>query len=80
MEKSEKGITFLEALTLLFIGLKLTKQIDWSWWWVLSPVIFVFICTLVACLLGLIMGIHHRGSLIKQFERYANMVKGEKNV
>lgn len=21
----------------LFIGLKLTNYIDWSWWWVLSP-------------------------------------------
>ena len=24
-------------LTLLFVGLKLTGHIDWSWWWVLSP-------------------------------------------
>lgn len=24
-------------LTVLFIGLKLTNHIDWSWWWVLSP-------------------------------------------
>jgi len=32
------GIGFLGALTLLFIGLKLTGYIDWSWWWVLSPI------------------------------------------
>lgn len=24
-------------LTVLFVGLKLTHYIDWSWWWVLSP-------------------------------------------
>jgi len=24
-------------LQVLFIGLKLTGHIDWSWWWVLSP-------------------------------------------
>ena len=24
-------------LTALFVGLKLTNHIDWSWWWVLSP-------------------------------------------
>ena len=24
-------------LTVLFVGLKLTKYIDWSWWWVLAP-------------------------------------------
>jgi len=33
------GISFLGALTVLFIGLKLTDYIDWSWWWVLSPVL-----------------------------------------
>ena len=31
------GIGFAGALTLLFIGLKLGGVIDWSWWWVLSP-------------------------------------------
>lgn len=28
---------FLPALTLLFIGLKLTHYIDWSWWYVTMP-------------------------------------------
>lgn len=31
------GVGFAEALTLLFIGLKLGKVISWSWLWVLSP-------------------------------------------
>lgn len=31
------GVGFAEALTLLFIGLKLGKVISWSWIWVLSP-------------------------------------------
>lgn len=31
------GIGFLGLLAVLFIGLKLTEYIDWSWWWVLSP-------------------------------------------
>ena len=30
------GIGFTGLLTILFIGLKLTGYIDWSWWWVLS--------------------------------------------
>lgn len=25
------------SLTTLFVGLKLTDNIDWSWWWVLAP-------------------------------------------
>jgi hypothetical protein len=28
---------FLNLLTVLFIGLKLTHYIDWSWWLVLLP-------------------------------------------
>ncbi len=24
-------------LGVLFVGLKLTGYVDWSWWWVLSP-------------------------------------------
>ena len=31
------GIGFFGLLTILFIGLKLTGYITWSWWWVLSP-------------------------------------------
>ena len=34
---SSGGISFTGALTVLFIGLKLTHVINWSWWWVLSP-------------------------------------------
>jgi cobalamin biosynthesis protein CobD/CbiB len=36
-----KGSTmklFAPLLTALFIGLKLTGYIAWSWWWVLSPI------------------------------------------
>lgn len=50
------GIGFVGLLTIAFIVLKITKVIDWSWWWVLSPVwiafgfsllIFVFVLTLM---------------------------------
>ena len=32
------GIGFLGLLTILFIALKLTGYIAWSWWWVLAPI------------------------------------------
>ena len=35
---SSSGMSFTEFLTLAFVVLKLTHYIDWSWWWVLSPV------------------------------------------
>lgn len=36
--KASGGIGFGGLLTIVFIVLKLTKVIDWSWWWVLSPI------------------------------------------
>lgn len=33
------GIGFLGLLTIVFITLKLTGVINWSWWWVLSPIL-----------------------------------------
>lgn len=35
---SSGGIGFFGALAILFIALKLTGHIDWSWWWVLAPI------------------------------------------
>lgn len=32
-----RDITFLDALALILITLKLCDQIDWSWWLVLMP-------------------------------------------
>ena len=31
------GLDFGDLLQIAFIVLKLINQIDWSWWWVLSP-------------------------------------------
>jgi len=47
-----EGIGFLGLLTLLFIALKLTGFIDWSWLWVLSP---LWIPTSIALLIFAIM-------------------------
>lgn len=37
------NIGFGGALTLLFIALKLTNVIAWSWFWVLSPILIPLI-------------------------------------
>jgi len=43
------GIGFAGLLAVAFIVLKLTGFIDWSWWWVLSPIwISVSIVVLLA--------------------------------
>ena len=52
------GISFAGLLTIVFIVLKLTNHIDWSWWWVLAPlwgsVILVLIIVCIAVIVALI--------------------------
>ncbi len=45
------GISFSSLLTILFITLKLTNTIDWSWWWVLSPILIPIIIAIPLILL-----------------------------
>jgi hypothetical protein len=53
------GIGFAGLLTILFIGLKLTGYIAWSWVWVLSPLwigvaIFIGVILLPVLIVGAI--------------------------
>ena len=52
------GIGFVGALTIVFIVLKLTKVINWSWVWVLSPLwidaILIVLLIAVAFIIALI--------------------------
>ena len=64
---SSGGIGFVGLLTILFIALKLTGNIDWSWWWVLSP-IWISI-GLVLGILAIIAGIFGIAELAKNRNR-----------
>lgn len=65
VQVSSSGIGFGGLLTVLFIGLKLTGYINWSWLWVLSPLWlplavvlgFVAVCAMLALLCGVIIGL-----------------------
>ena len=48
---ASSGISFGGLLTIVFIVLKLTDQIDWSWWWVLAPL------WLPLAVVGLVLGL-----------------------
>jgi hypothetical protein len=41
--KSSGGIGLTGVLFLVFLVLKLTGNIDWSWWWVTSPIWIPFV-------------------------------------
>lgn len=51
---SNRGLSFSSVLFLVFLVLKLTNVIDWSWWWVTAPlwipiiIFFVFVSGLYA--------------------------------
>jgi hypothetical protein len=46
-ESTSTGVGFSTLLALVFIALKLTGHIDWSWWWVLAP-LWVFPAIVIA--------------------------------
>jgi len=50
--KSNGGIGLGVILFLVFITLKLTGNIDWSWWWVTSPLWIPFVAVMV--ILGIV--------------------------
>jgi len=49
------GIGFVGLLTIAFIILKLTNQISWSWWWVLSPLWIIGLFWVVLIIISLLI-------------------------
>lgn len=45
------GLSFSSALTLIFIVLKLTGVINWSWLWVLAPAWISFLLFIILAVL-----------------------------
>lgn len=43
-KENRDGIGFLSLLFLVFLVLKLTNVIDWSWWWVTAPLWIPLAC------------------------------------
>ncbi len=61
---STGGIGFTGLLTIVFIVLKLLEKINWSWWWVLSP-IWITILTCIAVVLIWFIG----NEIIRHFKK-----------
>ena len=51
------SLNFLEALFLLFLGLKLGNVIDWSWWWVFSPIWIPLLAGSIIIVVALIIAV-----------------------
>lgn len=55
---SSSGIGFGGVLTIVFIVLKLCKIINWSWWWVLSPVWIGLIVAIILIFIAAVITAH----------------------
>jgi hypothetical protein len=51
------GPGFAGTLTIIFIVLKVLDKIDWSWWWVFSPLWIGFAIWLFLAVLIVILGV-----------------------
>jgi len=54
IKQQDKKMGFLETLTLVFIVLKITEVIAWSWWAVFSPLWVGYAVLLGAFLLAML--------------------------
>lgn len=56
----ESGISLGTILFVVFLVLKLTETIDWSWWWVTAPlwipVGLVLVIAIIAWVIAIIFG------------------------
>lgn len=46
-ETKRTGVSMPMAIFLIFIVLRLTGNIEWSWWWVFSPIWVTFAISMV---------------------------------
>lgn len=51
---NKHGVTGLEILLIVFITLKLTGTIAWSWWWVMSPFWIPLVLVVIAGVLWVV--------------------------
>lgn len=52
---TSSGISFSGMLTIVFIVLKLTGVISWSWLWVLSPIWISLVIALIMIVVALVI-------------------------
>lgn len=78
-DASSGGIGFAGLLAVLFIGLKLTHYVTWSWVWVLSPIWIPWGLAGAVCVVAL--GVWGAGSLarglgeIRQARKFNKMLR-----
>ena len=59
MENNSSLLTIdsVNLITIIFVVLKLTGVIDWSWWLVLSPMLISFALLIIVLIIALIIAL-----------------------
>jgi len=71
-QSTSGGIGITTVLFLVFLILKLTNNIDWSWWWVTSPLwipIVGFLSIFIVVVLIGLLYVAHTGKSIDEFSK-----------
>ncbi|TFG20457.1 MAG: hypothetical protein EU530_03065 [Promethearchaeota archaeon] len=71
-----RGMSLPSVLLLIFIILKLTGTIDWSWLWVLSP---LWIGASLGCLFFVIIGLILLTAVVGIANKESRVIAGIKN-
>jgi hypothetical protein len=80
--KKSSGIGLTTTLFLIFLILKLTETIDWSWWWVTSPLWITFFLTFLLIFLVFLIvtiALFFGGSLSDVKQKIEKIIEDKKN-
>lgn len=68
------GVSLVTVLVIVFTTLKLTNNINWSWWWVFSPywlpIVIVFSILFIIGFIGVIYLAHTGKSMDEFIKKY----------
>ena len=72
MTKSSSGISLPIIVFLIFLILKITNQISWSWFWIFSPLwipVALFISIFIVAVMVILLYIAYTGENISEIEK-----------
>lgn len=74
--ETKTGVSIYTTVFITFLILKLTNNIDWSWWWVTSPIWLPVLAFIVFLVLIFLIGLLYVAStgknideLVKKFQK-----------
>ena len=72
---SGTGLSLSAVLFIVFLVLKLTGNIDWSWWWVFSPFWIPVVLVVVIFILTILLSLLYIGYTGKSIDEFFKKVK-----